>query len=266
MVVGFQKVFRMNLELSGKRVLVTGASQGIGKATVIGFLEEGAHIVMASRGLDKLNKLADELKKKYLNSKIIAHKCDFTEERDLEALKNLIEEKFGGIDIVVANVGDGRSVNDVMPSKEQWDVTWNINFNSALFTARTFLPLLESSNGNLLFVSSIAGVEAFGAPVDYSTAKAAIIALAKNMARKLSSVRINVIAPGNVYFKGGAWDQKIMNEPIEIENLIKSSVPMNRFASPKEIADSIIFLCSNRSNFITGATLVVDGGQTVGVY
>ena len=107
---------------------------------------------MASRGLDKLNKLADELKKKYLNSKIIAHKCDFTEERDLEALKNLIEEKFGGIDIVVANVGDGRSVNDVMPSKEQWDMTWNINFNSALFTARTFLPLLESSNGNLLLL------------------------------------------------------------------------------------------------------------------
>ena len=266
MAVGFQKVFRMNLGLSGKRVLITGASQGIGKATVIGFLEEGAHIVMASRGLDKLNKLSDELKKKYLNSKIISHKCDFTEERDLEDLKSLIEEKFGGIDIVVANVGDGRSVNDVIPSKEQWDVTWNSNFNTALFTARTFLPLLESSNGNLLFVSSIAGVEAFGAPVDYSTAKAAIIALAKNMARKLSSVRINVIAPGNVYFKGGAWDQKIMNEPIEIENLIKSSVPMNRFASPEEIADSIIFLCSNRSNFITGATLVVDGGQTVGVY
>ena len=255
MAVGFQKVFSMNLELSGKRVLISGASRGIGKATAIGFLEEGADIVMASRGLDKLNKLTDELKNKY-----------FTNEADLEALKNLIEEKLGGIDIVVANVGDGQSVNDVIPSKEDWDRTWDSNFNTALYTARTFLPMLESSSGNLLFVSSIAGIEAFGAPVDYSSAKAAIIALAKNMARKLSTVRVNVVAPGNVYFEGGGWSQKIIKEPAKIEKLIKSSVPMNRFASPEEIADSIIFLCSNRSSFITGATLVVDGGQTVGVY
>ena len=266
MAVGFQKVFSMNLELSGKRVLISGASRGIGKATAIGFLEEGADIVMASRGLDKLNKLTDELKNKYFNNKIISHQCDFTNEADLEALKNLIEEKLGGIDIVVANVGDGQSVNDVIPSKEDWDRTWDSNFNTALYTARTFLPMLESSSGNLLFVSSIAGIEAFGAPVDYSSAKAAIIALAKNMARKLSTVRVNVVAPGNVYFEGGGWSQKIIKEPAKIEKLIKSSVPMNRFASPEEIADSIIFLCSNRSSFITGATLVVDGGQTVGVY
>jgi len=111
---------------------------------------------------------------------------------------------------------------------------------------------------------SIAGIEAFGAPVDYSTAKTAVIALAKNMSRKLANVRINVIAPGNVYFKGGSWDKKIKQNKGRVDSVIQETVPMNRFASPEEISDSIVFLCSDRASFITGSTLVVDGGQTVG--
>ena len=126
--------------------------------------------------------------------------------------------------------------------------------------------MLERSKGCLLFISSIAGMEAFGAPTDYSTAKAAIIALAKNMARKLApGVRVNVIAPGNVCFEGGSWDEKIQQNKKRVDKIIKSTVPMNRFASPQEIADSAVFLCSDRASFITGATLVIDGGQTVGV-
>jgi len=145
--------------------------------------------------------------------------------------------------------------------------TWNSNFESALKTARTFLPMLERSKGCLLFISSIAGVEAFGAPTDYSTAKTAIIALAKNMARKLAfnGVRVNVIAPGNVFFKGGTWHDKIRKNENHVSKIIKSTVPMNRFATPQEIADSAVFLCSDRASFITGITLVIDGGQTVGV-
>ena len=134
------------------------------------------------------------------------------------------------------------------------------------FSKREKLTLLLSSKGNLLFVSSIAGIEAFGAPVDYSTAKASVIALAKNMARKLTDVRVNVVAPGNVYFEGGSWDQKIKKDKNRVDNIIQETVPMNRFASPKEISDSIVFLCSDRASFITGSTLVVDGGQTFGVF
>jgi 3-oxoacyl-[acyl-carrier protein] reductase len=171
------------------------------------------------------------------------------------------------VDVVVVNVGDGRSVPDPLPDDEQWKKTWNSNFESALKTARTFLPMLKKSNGCLLFVSSIAGMEAFGAPTDYSTSKAAIIALAKNMARKLApSVRVNIIAPGNVYFKGGSWDEKIQQNKKCVDEIIKSTVPMNRFASPQEIANSAVFLCSDRASFITGTTLVVDGRQTVGVF
>jgi 3-oxoacyl-[acyl-carrier protein] reductase len=128
--------------------------------------------------------------------------------------------------------------------------------------------MLEKSKGCLLFISSITGMEAFGAPTDYSTAKSAIIALAKNMARKLASdgIRVNVIAPGNVYFKGGSWDEKIQQDKKRVDKILKLTVPMNRFAIPQEIANSAVFLCSDRAGFITGTTLVVDGGQTVGVF
>ena len=129
------------------------------------------------------------------------------------------------------------------------------------------MPSLEESKGCFLFVSSIAGMEAFGAPVDYSTAKSAILALSKNMARKMAnSVRINVIAPGNIYFPGGSWDAKIKNNPSVVEDIIRSTVPMKRFGTPEEVADVAVFLCSDRSSFITGSIFVVDGGQTVGIF
>ena len=129
------------------------------------------------------------------------------------------------------------------------------------------MPLLKKSKGCLLFVSSIAGMEAFGAPTDYSVAKTAIISLAKNMARKLASdhVRVNVVAPGNVYFEGGTWDKKIEEDPDQVRNIIKETVPMNRFSTPEEIANPVVFLCSDKASFITGAILRVDGGQTVSV-
>lgn len=247
-------------------MLITGASRGIGLAIAESFLDEGAKTCIVSRGSENLFKTEKKLKKKFgINSTFIA-KCDCTDVKSLSHLNKLIEKKWNTLDVVVLNVGDGQSVPEALPDRDQWEKTWKINFESALLTARTFLPMLKKSKGCLLFISSIAGIEAFGAPSDYSTAKAAIIALAKNMARKLAkeNIRVNVIAPGNVYFKGGSWHQKIQKNHKNVKRLIKSSVPMNRFASPKEIADSVVFLCSNRASFITGATLVIDGGQTVG--
>ena len=258
----------MNLNLDNKKVLITGASRGMGLAIAESFLQEGAKTCLVSRGSNGLFENEKKLQDTYGLERVFACKCDCTNIESLNKLKSEIEDKWSGLDIVVVNVGDGRSVPDALPDHEQWQKTWNSNFESALQTARTFLPMLEDSKGCLLFVSSIAGMEAFGAPTDYSTAKSAIIALAKNMARKLASknVRVNVIAPGNVYFKGGSWDEKIQKDKKRVDEIIKSTVPMNRFATPQEIADSAMFLCSDRASFITGTTLVVDGGQTVGVF
>ena len=256
----------MNFNLSNKKVLITGASRGIGLAIAESFLQEGAKICLVSRGSKALFENEKKLQGAYGLESSFACKCDCTNIESLNSLKNKVKGKWSSLDIVVVNVGDGRSVSDALPEDEQWQKTWNSNFESALQTARIFLPMLEKSKGVLLFVSSIAGIEAFGAPTDYSTAKTAIIALAKNMARKLApTVRVNVIAPGNVLFDGGSWDEKIQQDKERLDEIIKSTVPMNRFATPQEIADSAVFLCSDRASFITGATLVIDGGQTAGV-
>ena len=257
----------MDLELSNKRVLVTGASRGIGAAVVKAFLEEGSRACLVSRGSEQLFETQAQLVKEYGEDRAIADICDCTVESSLLSLKERIYQRWAGIDIVVANIGDGRSVSGALPESVHWQKTWNNNFESALHTARTFLPLLRESKGCLLFVSSIAAKEAFGAPVDYSTAKSAVSALAKNMARKLAQeVRVNVLAPGNIYFSGGSWDEKIQQDPDRVEQLIESTVPMNRFGTPEEVADAVLFLCSGRAKFITGSTLVVDGGQTVGIF
>jgi len=257
----------MDLELTGKKVLVTGASRGIGYAISEHFLQENAEVFLAARNEDRLCKVEEEFGKQFGEKRIRSQTCDCTNPDDLKKLRESVKVSWGSLDIVVANVGDGRSVADSIPSVNRWKKTWDVNFETSLHTARTFLPMLQESHGCLLFISSIAAFEAFGAPVDYATAKAAVVAFSKNLARKVAGkVRVNVLAPGNIYFSGSSWDEKIQQDPDKIEQMIKTSIPMKRFGTPKEIADAGVFLCSNRASFITGAVLVVDGGQTVGVY
>lgn len=254
----------MDLNLKNKKVLITGASTGIGAEIAKSFLAEGANVIIVSRGSDKLFLTERRLKSSFSTAEIYAECCDCTNSNSLDILKDKVESLWGGIDIVVANVGDGQSVLNPIPDDKQWKKTWNNNFESALMTSRTFLPMLEKSQGSFLFISSIAGIEAFGAPVDYSTAKTAVISLAKNIARKLAKkVRVNVIAPGNIYFEGGAWDEKIKNDSEHVERIISTTVPMGRFGTVQEVADSAVFICSDRASFITGSILVIDGGQTV---
>lgn len=257
----------MDLELKSKRILIAGASRGIGYAMAGAFLGEGARVALLARNSGRLLASAQSLRQRYDEDCILAFSMDCA---DATAWPNVIagiESAWGGLDIVIANVGDGRGPQDALPNPDRFATAWRTNFTTAEETARATLPLLEASSGCLLFVSSIAGLEAIGAPTDYSVAKSALIALTKQMARRLApQVRVNCLAPGNVHFPGGSWDEKIKEYPRRIEALIQATVPMQRFGTPAEMADAALFLCSARAAFITGACLVVDGGQTVGIF
>jgi 3-oxoacyl-[acyl-carrier protein] reductase len=115
----------------------------------------------------------------------------------------------------------------------------------------------------LLFVSSIAGLQVTGAPTDYSVAKAALVMLSKQLSHKFApNIRVNCIAPGNIYFPGGRWEELLKSDPVTTETMLKTKVPLNRFGTPEEVANAVVFLSSDSASFITGSCLTVDGGQT----
>lgn len=257
----------MDLGIANKRVLVTGASRGIGLAIADTFLQEGARVMLLARTQSALQEMADRLSDVHGKSRVLFSPIDCADASLWPTVLSAIEVAWGGLDVVVANVGDGRSVPDALPEAKHFADVWRNNFTTAEVTARATLPLLVDSVGCLLFISSIAGLEAIGAPTDYSVAKSAIVALTKQLARKLAPrVRVNCLAPGNVLFPGGSWDVKMQAAPERVKTLIEATVPMKRFGTPQEMAGAAVFLCSARAAFITGACLVADGGQTIGFF
>jgi 3-oxoacyl-[acyl-carrier protein] reductase len=226
-------------------------------------LTEGAKVGLVARTEQTLLETANLLKSKNGGEKVDYWISDLTNSGQVKQLSEDVISKWGQIDGLVLNVGDGGSVPDPIPSEEQWTSNWKTNFDTALYSARVFLPYLLQSKGSIVFISSICGIEALGAPTDYSVAKSALVAFAKNLSRKVApDVRVNVVAPGNVFFEGGSWDAKIKSDEDAVERMLQKQVPMKRFGKPEEIADAVVFLSSDRASFITGATLVVDGGQT----
>jgi 3-oxoacyl-[acyl-carrier protein] reductase len=258
----------MDLNLIKKRILITGSSRGIGLAIAKAFLEEGANVVLTSRKQSDLDRLRNDLSGKFSPGSILPLACDLADLHQILNLRERILAEWNGLDILISNLGSGKSVSDPIPPIANFEAVFQLNFDSAVNVSREFFPLIRNSGGNILFIASIVGIEAFGAPVDYSVAKSALISYSKNLARKAAAegVRVNCIAPGNVYFDGGSWDEKIKANPKRIQTLIETTVPMRRFGKPEEIASAAVFLASERSSFTTGVCLVIDGGQTVSIF
>lgn len=258
----------MNFELKDQVVLITGSSKGIGKAIARAFLEEGSRVVISARNQTELDETKSEFEKKYPPEYIATFCGDLTQSKDIKAILDFVENKFHRLDHLILNLGSGRSVPDAVPSELNWNEVFQKNFGSALNMTREALPALKKNGGGgIVFISSIAGLEAIGAPVDYSTAKSALSAFAKNLSRKVADqqIRVNTVAPGNIFVSGGRWEEIQSENPSSVKSMLEEKVPMKRFGMPEEVASAVVFLSSQRASFITGATLVVDGGQTVSI-
>lgn len=256
----------MDLGLTDKVVFVAGASRGIGLGIVEALLTEGARVAIAARGEQKLEEERARLAKEYGADRIWARAGDLRETKTINAMVEDIESSFGPLWGSVANVG----LHPCPPGFDVDDETWSAgiqqNLDSAFRLARASLRKMEPrGEGSILMISSIAGLGALGTPLTYGTAKAAMNHMTKELARIAgpSNVRINAIAPGNIIFPGGSWQERMDGPRGEAwSRWIKREVPMARYGRPEEIGSAAAYLLSPLASFITGAILPVDGGQT----
>lgn len=248
----------MNLNLRDKRVMVTGAGQGIGFGIARGFVGEGARVAIADRELQRLKKAAAELK-----GDTLACLGDLTRPGAIKRTLAAVEKCWGGLDILILNLGSGRSVPN--PDVAEWNRVLALNLVSGMETLQQAVPLLSrGKEPAVVFIGSIAGIEALGAPIAYGAAKAALLHAMKSAARLLApdGIRVNMVAPGNIFFPGGTWDKKLAENKKAVAAMLAGQVPLRRLGTIEEVVSSVLFLASSEASFITGACLVVDGGQT----
>jgi len=255
----------MNLELINKVVLITGSGRGLGKGIAETFLQEGAKVVLSDIDMAILTQTREEFLSKYDEGKILICHRDLTKEKDIRSCVEKSIKHFGIIDILIANLGSGISVNDWNPPDEEWEKVMTLNFHGARKITENVVPLMINQNeGSIVYISSIAGKEVIGAPIPYSVAKTSLISYAKNLSYKLAenNIRINTVCPGNILFENGTWDEKLKKDAQNVKQMLDKNVPMKRFSTPEEISNIVVFVSSNKASFITGSCIIADGGQT----
>ena len=248
----------MQLELTGKKALVTGSSRGIGKAIAEILHFEGCSVALNSRNAAEVLAVAEKM------TQAIAVVGDVS--KPDEACRTVREatERLGGLDILICNVGNGSSVPPGEETYEEWQRMFARNLWSTTNTVEAARSFLIASKGVIVCISSICGLEVVpGAPLTYSAAKAALHAYVRGIARPLGKqgVRINAIAPGNLLFDGSVWSRKLHEDANSVQAMLNRDVSLSRLGTPQDVAELVVYLASPRSKFANGAIWTLDGGQ-----
>ena len=247
----------MDLHLVGKKVIVTGASKGIGLAIANEFAKEGASVSICARGRESLESAQELIAGKGGN--VYVDICDVSDKKNLiKYIENAVQN-LGGLNILVNNPsGFGRSDDE-----DGWQVGIDVDLMALVRASWTAVPLIEKAGGgSIIHTSSISGLTSSLRTPPYGAVKAAVIQYTKTQALQLASknIRVNCIAPGSIDFPGGTWDDAKKYNP-KLYAGIQSSIPFGRLGRPEEVAKLAVFLASDAASWVNGETVAVDGGQ-----
>jgi NAD(P)-dependent dehydrogenase (short-subunit alcohol dehydrogenase family) len=242
----------------GKVAIVTGGSSGIGRAAAIAFGKAGAKVVVAACREAEGEETVHFIKE--TGSEALFVKTDVTKAADVEALVNKATETYGRLDYAFNNAGSGKPGSIVDLAEADWDYEININLKSIWLCMKYEIPAMQKSGGGAIVNTSsqgaLLGVANYGA---YGAAKAGVIALTCAAAAEYSSarIRVNAVSPGAV--KTDLWAEA----PPEMIDQVAAGIPLKRIGAPKDIAETVVWLCTDAASFVTGGNLVIDGGFTV---
>ncbi|MCW5751122.1 MAG: SDR family oxidoreductase [Alphaproteobacteria bacterium] len=246
----------MKLDLSGRRVLVTGGSRGIGRSIALAFAGAGAAVSICARGEAALRQTESEIAA--LGVPVHAGVTDLADGAAVRAHVAAAAAALGGLDVLVNNAsGFGRTDDEA-----GWEVSFRIDIMASVTASNAAIPHLAERGGTIIHISSISGLGPSVRTPPYGAVKAALIQYTRTQAATLAKrhIRVNCIAPGSIEFPGGLWEVAKRENP-DLYKRILGGIPFDRLGRPEEVANVALFLASDLASWVTGQTIAVDGGQ-----
>ncbi len=248
----------VNHSLEGKVALIAGASRGIGRACALAFAEAGADVVVSSRKLPDLEKVADEIKSR--GRKGLAVASHIAKPEESQNLVEKVKSEFGRIDILMNNAGTNPYFGDIIDAEEwAWDITMNVNLKGQFLLSQLVAKVMrEKGGGSIINTASISGFNPGKNEGIYSITKAALIMMTRVMAKEWGqyNIRVNALAPGLIKTR---LSEALWKEPALSEAAVQR-IPLGRLGEPEDLAGAALYLASDAGRFTTGETIVVDGG------
>jgi 3-oxoacyl-[acyl-carrier protein] reductase len=251
----------MNLKLKSKKVLIVGASKGIGRGIALAFAEEGCRIVTVARSSDLLEKLKQEALAKGAES-FDCEPHDIMKGSAADFAEELLN-KYGVFDIVIHNVGGSLISRDHLAGAEDWNYALKFNAVAAIdMNSKLIPPMIERGNGRVIHISSISAIMLRGNPL-YASAKAFLNAYVTTVGRQLAQTGVTLcsIMPGAVAFEDSYWDKAVKANDPKVQDFLKHHQAVNRFGTPEEVANTVLFMASEKASFMQATNIPVDGAN-----
>jgi NAD(P)-dependent dehydrogenase (short-subunit alcohol dehydrogenase family) len=258
----------MDLQLRDKVAVITGGSTGIGLAVARGLAAEGAHVTLSARDETRLSAAAEQIKTDF-GVRVLTVAADIASPSAAELVKTAVDDEFGGADILINNAGTGSEETILDAPDERWQQYWELHVMAAVRLARTLAPGMKTRGGGvILHNASICATQPLGYEPIYNVTKAALVMFSKCLANELigDNIRVNAVNPGLVMTKDWEKTARLLTAGTDVTweqhlaKIAEENAPIGRFATPEEIANLFVFLCSARASYVVGSTNYIDGG------